>query len=91
MPSTTLNLFATAIEIDGVTIVTARKTPRGWYWFTNVGRCSRKVDFATQETALLAAAKTLGLAITEKIGGDGARTIEPITKKNDASRKSASP
>jgi hypothetical protein len=63
----TLNLFTTALETDGRTVATARKTPKGWYWFSNVGRNGRKMDFPTKEVALRAAAKTLGLDINEVI------------------------
>ena len=63
----TLNLFTKSLETDGHTIATARKTPRGWYWFSNVGRVGKKNDFPSKEAALRAAAKTMGIEINEVI------------------------
>lgn len=66
MKTATLNLFSTAIEIDGRTVVCARQTPRGWYWFSNIGRVGRG-KFASKEAALRAAARTIGFTITDVI------------------------
>jgi hypothetical protein len=63
----TLNLFTSSIEIDGITIATARKTPNGWYWFSNIGRVGKKNDFPSKEAALHATAKTMGIKINEVI------------------------
>lgn len=64
----TLDLFTTSLELDDHTIATARETPRGWYWFSNVGRVGRKLDFPNAEAALRAAARSMGLTITDVVG-----------------------
>jgi hypothetical protein len=69
---TTLNLFTTSVEVDGHTVVSARKTIKGWFWYTNVGREGRKFDFPDKEAALRAGAKSLHLQIAEVI-----QDIEP--------------
>lgn len=61
-----LNLGCHCLELSGVAIVTARETPKGWYWFSNVGRVGKKNNFKTPELALRAAAKTMGLKIEEE-------------------------
>ena len=63
----TLDLLNSAIELDGRTCVCAAKTPREWRWFSNVGRVGTRMDFQTKEKALRAAAKTMGITITEVI------------------------
>jgi hypothetical protein len=63
----TLNLFTTALEVDGHAVASARRTHKGWYWFSNLGRAGRKIDFPTKEAALRAASKSLGVDIVEII------------------------
>lgn len=58
-----LNLRASALMVADQACVFARETPRGWYWYSNIGRVGRKTDFRNAELALRAAAKTLGIGV----------------------------
>lgn len=69
MNTAVLDLFTTALEVDGEMVATAQQTRLGWMWLTNTGRASSKVDYESKEKALRAAAKNLGLEVTETIEG----------------------
>jgi len=63
----TLNLLSSAIEIGGHKAVSASPTPNGWMWFSNVGRVGKRTDYQTASAALRAAARTMGIKITEVV------------------------
>lgn len=69
MNTAVLDLFTTALEVDGEMVATAQQTRQGWMWLTNTGRSSNKADYESKEKALRAAAKSLGLEITETVEG----------------------
>lgn len=69
MNTAVLDLFTTALEVNGKMVATAQQTRLGWMWLTNTGRSSNKIDYGSKDAALRAAAKSLGLEVTETIEG----------------------